>query len=208
MAEVQKIVKKWSDGECITGYDGSTAISGTTIWTIPEKGPQIAGRANSSVEFQQLFQGIQQVKLEDQAAPEDARQKPLEKQTAPEELKGKSMDEIKKLASTCSTVQVVSGDSCGSLVSKCHITAAQFTSYNPSPTLCSTLAVGQFVCCSPGSLPDLTPKPNPDGSCATFVVPSGDYCAKIAAENHITVAQIEAFNTQTWGWMGCNDLQL
>jgi chitinase len=208
LSEVQKIVRKWSDDECVTGCDGSLTLKGSTTYTVPEKGPQIAGIANSSVEFQQLFQATHQVKLEDPAVPKDAKQKPLEKQAAPEEMKGKSMEDIKNMASTCSTVQVVSGDSCGSLTDKCGISGAQFTTFNPSPTLCSTLAVGQFVCCSAGSLPDLSPKPNPDGSCATFVVPSGDYCAKIAAENSITVAQIESFNTQTWGWMGCNDLQL
>jgi hypothetical protein len=42
------------------------------------------------------------------------------------------MDSINKLFNS-STIEVVSGNSCGSLVSKCHITAAQFTAYNPSP---------------------------------------------------------------------------
>jgi hypothetical protein len=55
LAEIQKIVRKWSDGQCVTGYNGSTILSGPTIWIIPEKGPQIAGMANSSVEFQELF---------------------------------------------------------------------------------------------------------------------------------------------------------
>jgi chitinase len=207
VAEVQKIVQKWSDAGCVTGSDGSSTLAGS-IWTIPEKSPQILGLENASVGLQELFQGPQHIELEEQAAPERGHQKPLQKLEAPEELTGKSTESIKKLASTCSTIQVVSGDSCGSLVTKCHITSAQFTTFNPSPTLCSTLAVGQFVCCSAGSLPNLSPQPNPDGSCATFQVPSEDYCAKIAATNGITVAQIEAFNMKTWGWMGCNDLQL
>ena len=37
--------------------------------------------------------------------------------------------------SACSFVQVVSGDSCASLASKCGISASQFTSFNPSSTL-------------------------------------------------------------------------
>lgn len=66
----------------------------------------------------------------------------------------------------CSTIQVVSGDSCGGLASKCGISGAAFTTYNPSSTLCSTLAPGQHVCCSSGTLPNFSPLQNADGSCA------------------------------------------
>ncbi|KAH8800173.1 glycoside hydrolase family 18 protein [Xylogone sp. PMI_703] len=107
----------------------------------------------------------------------------------------------------CTTTTVVSGDSCGSLASRCGITAAQFTQYNPSSTLCSTLAVGQRVCCSSGSLPDLRPKPNPDGSCAAYTIQSGDFCGVIAATYSLQVADLSTFNDgKTWGWSGCNNL--
>lgn len=109
---------------------------------------------------------------------------------------------------TCSTIQVVSGDSCGSLAAECGISAQQFAQFNPSSTLCSTLAVGQYVCCTSGSLPDRSPKPNPDGSCAEYNVQPGDYCALIAAENSITTDDIENFNKDTWGWQGCGNVQL
>ncbi|KAI9778945.1 MAG: hypothetical protein M1816_003793 [Peltula sp. TS41687] len=109
---------------------------------------------------------------------------------------------------TCSSIKVVSGDSCGSLASKCGITGDQFTQYNPKSDLCGTLAVGQAVCCSMGTLPDLTPKPNADGYCASYLVVSGDYCAKIAAENDLTVDKLESFNANTWGWAGCNNLMV
>ncbi|KKP05585.1 hypothetical protein THAR02_02311 [Trichoderma harzianum] len=109
---------------------------------------------------------------------------------------------------TCSTIQVVSGDSCGSLAAECGISAQQFAQFNPSPTLCSTLAVGQYVCCTSGSLPDRSPQPNPDGSCARYNVQPGDYCALIAAENSITTDDIENFNKNTWGWQGCGNVQL
>ena len=93
------------------------------------------------------------------------------------------------MGGTCSTITVVSGDSCGSLVTKCGISAADFTAYNPSPTLCSTLAVGELVCCSPGTLPNLAPSPNANGSCATYNVVSGNSCSQIAAPYGLTVAQ-------------------
>lgn len=110
--------------------------------------------------------------------------------------------------STCSFIQVVSGDGCGSLATKCGISENDFTSFNPDPNLCSTLAVGQPVCCSAGSLPDLRPQPNPDGSCATYTVQADDYCALIASEHTIAVDDIENFNKETWGWQGCSNIQL
>lgn len=108
---------------------------------------------------------------------------------------------------TCTTTTVHSGDSCGSLAVECGITPAQFTVYNPSTTLCSTLAEGQHVCCSSGTLPDFAPKPNSDGTCHSYLVQGGDFCSKLAAQYSLTVAQLETFNVKTWGWMGCADLQ-
>ncbi|KAJ7244646.1 glycoside hydrolase superfamily [Mycena haematopus] len=110
------------------------------------------------------------------------------------------------MGTTCSTITVVSGDSCASLAARCGISAADFTSYNPSPTLCSTLAVGQKVCCTAGSLP--MPAQNPNGSCASYSVVPGDTCNAIALSNDITVAALETWNVDTWGWEGCGDLQL
>ncbi|KAL6876786.1 glycoside hydrolase family 18 protein [Trichoderma novae-zelandiae] len=111
-------------------------------------------------------------------------------------------------AAVCSYILVKSGDSCASLASRCGISAANFTKYNPSSTLCSTLKVGEPVCCSSGSLPNLTPQKNPDGTCASYTVKSGDYCALIAENNYITVDNIETYNAKTWGWNGCSNLQL
>ncbi|KAF7337318.1 Glycoside hydrolase family 18 protein [Mycena sanguinolenta] len=110
------------------------------------------------------------------------------------------------MGGTCSTITVVAGDSCASLAARCGISATDFTTYNPSATLCSTLAVGQKVCCSSGSLP--TPVENADGSCANYTVVSGDTCNAIALSNDITVDDLETWNTDTWGWEGCDDLQL
>ncbi|KAH6641888.1 class V chitinase-like protein [Chaetomium tenue] len=112
------------------------------------------------------------------------------------------------MGTTCSYIQVQAGDSCASLVSRCGITSQQFYQYNPSPTLCSTLALRQPVCCSEGTLPDLRPQKNPDGTCFDYTVKSGDYCAVIADHHYLTVADIEKYNLQTWGWTGCNLLQL
>lgn len=56
--------------------------------------------------------------------------------------------EIHSRSTTCSPIQIVSGDSCGSLAARCGITASQFTSFNPQASLCSSLVPGNSVCCS------------------------------------------------------------
>ena len=109
--------------------------------------------------------------------------------------------------SDCRTQTVVSGDSCGSLASKCKISAKDFSKYNPQKNLCSTLAPGQRVCCSAGTLPDIRPKPHPNGLCASYTVKSGDTCSTIAAANGLTITDLSTFNDKTtWGWVGCKSL--
>ncbi|KAM0250707.1 hypothetical protein ACHAQJ_008501 [Trichoderma viride] len=42
----------------------------------------------------------------------------------------------------------------------------------------------------------------------SHTVASGEYCQLIAQNYYITVANLESRNSQTWDWMGCNNLQL
>jgi hypothetical protein len=106
----------------------------------------------------------------------------------------------------CTSIQVVSGDGCWSLATKCGISTTDFATYNPDPNICTDLQVGQHVCCSAGTLPNFAPQPNADGSCATYTVQSGDYCSAIAATNDITTDQLNSFNAATWAWNGCSSL--
>jgi hypothetical protein len=99
----------------------------------------------------------------------------------------------------CTTTQVISGDGCALLASRCGISPSDFTKYNPDSSLCSSLQPGQHVCCSSGTLPDLRPKPGPDGSCAVYETKSGDSCYAIAAANSLAVKDLETLNKQTWG---------
>ncbi|KAM0256175.1 hypothetical protein ACHAQJ_005154 [Trichoderma viride] len=129
-----------------------------------------------------------------------------------EAVDSRSLSSIHRLAraqsaNTCRTASVASRDSCGSLAKKCNISGADLAKYNPSKTLCSTLRIGQMVCCSKGSLPDITPKQHPDGSCATYAIKPGDDCSRIAASNGLKTNQLEEFNDKTtWGWNGCKNL--
>ncbi|KID93428.1 Glycoside hydrolase, subgroup, catalytic core, partial [Metarhizium majus ARSEF 297] len=113
-----------------------------------------------------------------------------------------------QLDGTCVTMEVKTGDSCGSMASKCGISPNDFMTVNTKKDICSTLVEGQQVCCSRGELPDRRPKPEPDGTCASVKTNPGDSCASIAASHDLTVNDIENFNKKTWGWNGCKVLWL
>ena len=105
----------------------------------------------------------------------------------------------------CTTVQIVSGDSCTTLAGECGLTLTDFEVYNDA--LCdSPLQPGQYVCCSEGTLPNYSPKPDDDDNCYVYLVETGDDCSTIAAAYDLTVDEIESYNNDTWGWMGCDDL--
>lgn len=101
----------------------------------------------------------------------------------------------------------MSGDSCATLASECGITAAELYQYNTASDLCSTLEVGQYVCCSSGGLPDFSPSAYSNGTCYTYTVQSGDTCSALEQTYSLTVADIDSYNNDTWGWYGCDDLQ-
>ncbi|KAB5587952.1 putative effector protein [Ceratobasidium theobromae] len=105
-------------------------------------------------------------------------------------------------AADCTTATVGSPYStCYDIYTAVGITASQLSSYNPSLD-CSALQIGQKVCISSGTLPSNSPKPNADGSCATYTTVAGDYCTLIAAKFSITTTQIESWNAGTYKWKG------
>ncbi|KAK2875574.1 hypothetical protein FQN49_001598 [Arthroderma sp. PD_2] len=104
------------------------------------------------------------------------------------------------------TIQVQAGDICGSLAKKCGISDADIIKFNSAANFCSTLRPLQHICCSSGTLPGFTPKPNPDGSCHTHTFESGDSCSSVAAANGLTNDDLEKFNKKTWAWDGCSNV--
>jgi hypothetical protein len=103
----------------------------------------------------------------------------------------------------CRSIRVDSGDTCsGTLPGRCGIGSAAFNSFNKA-ACAKPLAVGQAMCCSSGTLPDIRPKPGSDGVCATWTVKLDEYCAMIASTNGISEDDLMKFNKQTWGWTGC-----
>jgi hypothetical protein len=65
----------------------------------------------------------------------------------------------------CHAQPVVELDDCEKLAAKCGISLSDFKKYNPQKGLCTPtgLFAGMDVCCSSGSLPDRTQKPDKDG---------------------------------------------
>jgi chitinase len=109
--------------------------------------------------------------------------------------------------STCTYIQAQAGDGCFSLAQRCGITQAQFESFNGGSSICTTVQVDQYVCCSAGSLPDFSPQPT-NGNCYPYTVKANDTCGAIAKAYQMDVSGIVNNNNLTWGWMGCNDLQV
>lgn len=108
---------------------------------------------------------------------------------------------------TCRTTKVKDKDTCAKLASRCGIEGKDFEDYNKdTPKLCSTLTPGQLVCCSSGSLPDITPDPNDDGSCATHEVKKGEGCQAIAVRYGLKTKDLYNFNNDTWAWDGCDNI--
>lgn len=108
----------------------------------------------------------------------------------------------------CRAISVEKGDGCASLASKCNIRGAQFVKFNPKPNLCSTLEPPQLVCCSEGTLPETTLKPQPDGTCRTHAVGFKDDCWGIEDSYSMQSGEIAKLNKNTWGWSGCGRMQL
>lgn len=106
---------------------------------------------------------------------------------------------------------VQSGDSCWSIADqRCGgRTLDQLYSYNGGSSFCSNLKIKAPVCCTPGTKPDLRPKKNADGSCASYTVRADDSCFAIQDERYLASGDLEKFNKgKTWGWSGCSLLMV
>lgn len=76
-----------------------------------------------------------------------------------------------------------------------------------TPANVAQYVLDSTVCYSPSTPPDPSPQPNSDGTCYAYIVEPGDDCAFIASNHHITADDIELYNPDTWGWLGCPILQ-
>ncbi|KAF3484076.1 glycosyl hydrolase, family 18 [Arthroderma uncinatum] len=233
MPLIQEAVKNWADGRCVPGGDGDEVLmtvtlrvpssvksksNGNETITFPTGAahigsrPRLIARAECKTTTVEAGDGCWAVAnwckiSQDDLVKYNTRSKFCETLVIGEKVccsSGTLPDTIPPGNSdgTCKTIKVVSGDGCSSLASKCGLSLPDFTKVNAAD-LCTSPKVGQHVCCSRGKLPDLRPKPNPDGSCATYTTITSDSCSTIAASLGITITDIENFNKKTWGWTSC-----
>jgi LysM repeat protein len=104
----------------------------------------------------------------------------------------------------CSSYIVSEGDSCTSIAAKCDITTGLLTTYNKGVDCAKN--VGKPMCCSTGGTP--VPPRDVEGVCYKYTIRGEDTCERIAKAYGITIANIEAWNKETWAWYGCGDLQI
>nr|CAC34265.1 hypothetical protein [Schwanniomyces etchellsii] len=116
---------------------------------------------------------------------------------------------------TCYVHTMASGESCAFLIEKftnveTEINLNKWNEDNPTWYGCSNghPYVGDKVCVSEGNFPDYSPKPNSNGTCYTYYIKSGDTCYDLASKYYLSTEQLESFNEKTYGWFGCNNLQL
>jgi hypothetical protein len=186
---VQMATSKWSEGDCLTAYQNQTmqisSGNNITVWL-----PTPSTNSSHSATIKQSNSTSTTLSKKKRAT--------------------NAVDAINSRDGDCTTIQVASGDDCGKLASRCQISGFDFERFNNPihASLCATLVPGERVCCTEGSLPDLSPKPNPDSSCATYLVVADDSCSKLEGLYSLTTLQIETYNKNTWGWSGCNNLQI
>ncbi|KAF9073622.1 hypothetical protein BDP27DRAFT_1318601 [Rhodocollybia butyracea] len=90
-----------------------------------------------------------------------------------------------------STYTVVSGDTCDSIAVENNVTAAALEAANPDiDAQCDNLFIGESLCIPAGAA-------SVNSTCQPeFIVQSGDDCFDIANQFNITVAALEAANSQ------------
>ncbi|KAF2261554.1 glycoside hydrolase [Lojkania enalia] len=179
ISATQESVKTWTEGKCLSGSNSKTTGQETEISFVRAIGVPVKSRLNSRSEQTNTLIDLN-----------------AKRGLVPR--------------AECKAIQVADGDGCWSLSQRCGISQKDFESFNPVDDLCDPVKgvrPKQWVCCSKGDLPDMGPKPNPDGSCATYTIQKDDVCFDIAESFGITVDKIDEYNSNTWGWGGCKAIQ-
>jgi hypothetical protein len=177
---VQNAIKSWSKAECLGGFTKTSNITGPILVTAPPLIPI----PNNTISNQHSSSNTTKSTLFSNLFLRALRRR-----------------------DDCRAIQVVSGDDCPALATKCGISLDDFMRYNPKEGLCPNLRAYMYVCCSPGDMPDFSPKPNAVGSCATYTVAPLDECYAIAQTHGLLGVNLDNFNSGTWGWTDCADLR-
>ncbi|KAF2108717.1 hypothetical protein BDV96DRAFT_605472 [Lophiotrema nucula] len=178
ISAAQDAIKTWAEGNCLSGSDSKESGKEIDVTFVRATGvPFTTG----------LFSGLEQSGEPVEPVPHSKRS------VVPR--------------AECTPIQVGSGDGCWSLADRCGVSQTNFESFNGGSSVCNSLKPKQWLCCSKGTLPDMSPKPNPDGSCQYYEIQKDDICFNIAEQYGISVDDIDKYNKNTWGWGGCKAAQ-
>ncbi|KAI8262413.1 hypothetical protein K4K56_005864 [Colletotrichum sp. SAR 10_98] len=186
LADVQQTIADWHAGKCAAGDSlmPSGELKGVAVLDIVELHSKNGTLSNNGTLFS------------------NATRARRSKTILPRQHKLQARD-------FCSYIQVLGGDTCTSLASRCGIRGSQFTTYNPKIDCANPNALqpNQYVCCSAGDPGGWKPAPGDDGTCATHLIASGDTCSSLSLQYGLTEEEIEGFNKgKTWAWTQCKDM--
>lgn len=191
LADVQRAALEWSRGICVKNKDleQRQELAGIKVFEIPR-------RVRSFNQKDDSVGANITLKIKRTSA----------QAWLPKRASFKASQLIKR--ATCRYIEVLSGNGCADLVTRCGIPVSDFYKYNPKPNLCGSLMIKDYICCSPGdpyTVPKpATPKQNSDGSCASHLIMNGDSCDFLARKYGVTINDLERWNKgKTWGWTEC-----
>jgi len=176
---VQNAVRGWHDAECLAEYESKTEIQNVPIWEDkvgldPSLDFSGNGTANGTANA-----------------------------TLARRWHHRLHGSLDTRADDCRVEKAIPQDGCWQVAQRCGITVDEIIKYNAKGA-CDAVTEGKRFCCSPGTLPDIRPKPQ-DGKCFKYLTQKGDNCGKIAAAHGIDKWEdIDKYNNKTtWGWWGC-----
>ncbi|OAA54596.1 killer toxin subunits alpha/beta [Niveomyces insectorum RCEF 264] len=181
LAAVHAAIRDLTAGRCLGNFDKTESIAGGTLGILPGMALTTGLAAGNNRSLQNL------------PVPKNNSHSSLQSRTSHALFKRVSAD-------NCKVYKVQADDSCWKIANqRCDtaISVDDLTHYNGGASdFCNGIQPGQYVCCTPGDMPDMDPKANPDGSCGYVQVNANDTCAKIAESRcgGISLDQLRRFN--------------
>jgi hypothetical protein len=218
VSAVRDAVAKWTKAECLSGFDASETWKDEELKIIPAIAMTMGADAvlnaantnstsgNSTLAVERRSHGrITRPRLRPDQSPNPA--------THPFGVGSRAIDSNLEARADCRVARVESGDGCWSMAQqRCNpkVSVADFYRYNGgSDKICGSLRPGDFVCCSSGTMPNMDPKGNADGTCKYVQVQQGDTCDGIAESRcpeRVSLGQLAKFNGGSQSF--CTNLKL
>ena len=204
MEKVDAALRGWLKGDCVTGFDDKDSWKDQKLSIIPAvaltMGTKFALTSNSTF-------GASATNTTTTVAVNKRGR--VTRATADVGQSPAGFGHVLHARADCKAEKVIPGDSCWGIAQRCGVTEANLYKWNGggSSAFCSSIQPGDYLCCSAGTMPNMDPKPNLDGTCTYVQVESGDTCLTIAENrcpSKISQTQLSSFNSG----INCNNLKL